>query len=216
MAVFGSAGGAAADLWRWKAGERRTVSLHCPALPPAWQELEARPTALDSRSCAFWCFWTAALTFLPTRFCFLQDCVQELFCCFHFTLPIKVLKAGWAAFPCVHSLFSHLAKSFFPNSVTPGKGDGHSGWFPIYRKCGSDFFSLGCWLISDWWPELQSELGLGSDPREQNNIHWTSLGSRSWLTGFKWNSSCWDLTHSIRIQWLLLTRKHSQEKDKFE
>lgn len=91
-----------------------------------------RPATLDSRSYAFWCFWTAALTFLPTRFCFLKDCVQELFCCFHLTLPVKVfLKAGWAAFPSAYSLFFHLAKSFFSQLLSlRGRGMGIPVDFP--------------------------------------------------------------------------------------
>lgn len=70
---------------------------HCPALPRLGGGRWRWPTTLDSSSYVFGFLGTTALTFLPTHFCFLKACVQELFCCFHFTLPIKAsLKAGWA------------------------------------------------------------------------------------------------------------------------
>lgn len=152
------------------------LGLYCWILQVgSWAEgsgcLCCQPATLDSSSCTFSCLWTIALTFLPTHFCFLKDCVQELFCCFHFILPIKVfLKAGWAAAPPPDSLAFSFGRIIFPNFITQGKegggGAGDSSWFPIYRECGSDFFSFRRWPVSDWWSELQSELGWGSSPVE--------------------------------------------------
>lgn len=106
---------------------------HCPQLgrsPWRW------PTTLDSSSFAFRFLGTMALTFLPTHFCFLKDCVQELFCCFHFPLPIKVLKAGGAACLLLQTLCSLIWQNHHPVSLM-GKecvwwewGQG-AGYFPI-------------------------------------------------------------------------------------
>lgn len=140
--------GSVAELWKrgagWRKGPHASAAQHCLQLGRhKWR----RPATLDSSSCALWFLWTAALTFLPTRFCFLKDCVQELFCCFHFTLPIKVFwKAGWAAFPLSRFSAFSLGTIISPSFITQGRGAGVPVGFPSVGNVALISFRS----VSDW------------------------------------------------------------------
>lgn len=130
-------------------------SCRLQALPQLGRSEWRRPTTLDSSSCASGFFGTTTLTFLPTHFCFLKDCVQELFCCFHFTLPIKVfLKAGWAAFLLLRSSAFSFGRIIVP---TPSDGGGNmcdGAKVPVIFPPGGNValivFIQCYWPVSDW------------------------------------------------------------------
>lgn len=166
-------------------------SCRLPALPQLGRRQWRRPTTLDSSSFASGFLGTTALTFPPTRFCFLKDCVQELFCCFHFTLPIKVfLKAGWAAFLLLKSSALSFGRIIIPTPSDGGGnmcgGGGSAGYFPTWRECGTNCVhsvQLTCeWLMSDCNLSL-----MGNSHGIRTACRATDLGPNTVLLPSKWD-----------------------------
>lgn len=161
-------------------------SCRLPALPQLGRSQWRRPTTLDSSSFASGFLGTTALTFPPTHFCFLKDCVQELFCCFHFTLPIKVfLKSGWAAFILLKSSALWFGRIVVPTPSDGGGnicgGDWSAGYFSTWGNVALIVFSA-----TDLWVtnvRLQSKLD-SEFSWEQDSMQGNRSGSKYCLTAF--------------------------------